>query len=355
MRVPTSTAPTVPVSTPEAVAAHAAEDHSWREVVSSELLQLAARWRKEDVDTLARMAKDTGNAMKGVWENLKEGVSQALRLPVLREKIPASTREDLANLAEGLAYGVGFAAAGVMAVAGVAKLRAGVKKGSRQRKLDGVVDLAAAATIAVSVAGLGPARAVLGPIAALLGVARGGYNATVGFRALEPRTEIQGVLDGTRSFGTFCSLLSGAAGPLGVVAAIAAPIAGAIQIGRGYHDLSTGLREGDNQKELSGLTDIGIAVGTTMALTGIGTIPGIALTVASTAAKVAYQFHKGSRQRLDRVLDRVEPVLGCAVAGVDRAAEPLVRRIDPLRRRVVDRIAKRLVPQKDVATPASEG
>lgn len=350
MRVPTAAAPRVTAPAP---GAH--DDHSWREVVSSELLQLAARWKKEDMDSLARMARDTGNAMKGVWENLKDGLNKALRLPVLKEKIPESTREDLVHLAEGLAYGVGFTAAGVMGLAGVAKLRAGHRRNDRQRKLDGVVDLAAAATIAVSVAGLGPARAVLGPLAALLGVARGGYNATVGYRAVEPRTEIQGVLDGTRSFGTFCSLMSGAAGPLGVVAALAAPLAGAIQIGRGYHDLSAGLREGDNKKELSGLTDIGIAVGTTMALTGIGTIPGIVLTVASTGAKVAYQFHKGSRTRLDRVLDRLEPALGRAVERVDRAAEPLTRRIDPLRRKVVDLIAKRVVPEKpEEPTPAGK-
>lgn len=315
-------------------------DRSWREVASGELLQLMSRWRKEDVDSVARTAKDAGNAMKGVWDNLKDVVGKALGFPALRDRISPDTREDIASLASATAYGVGYAAAGVMGLAGVAKIASGRKKKDRQRVLDGLVDLAAAATIGVSVAGLGPVRAVVGPVAAALGVARGGYNATVGYRTTDARGEIQGVLDGTRAFGTLCQLLAGLSGVLGVVGVVLAPVAGALQVGRGYHDLNTGLKEGSNRKEINGLADIGVAVGTTMALTGIGTIPGIALTVASTAARVAYQFHGGSRKRLDRVIDRIEPGLQKAVNGLNRAAAPLVKRVDPLRRKIVDRWAR---------------
>lgn len=330
---------------PDESKAREEDDHTWRETVSGELLQLMSRWRKEDIDTLARMAKDTGNALKGVWSNLKDGVTRALGLPVVQENIPEDTRETLARVAEGVAYGVGFTASGVMGLAGVAKLRTGARKHDRQRILDGIVDLAAAATIAVSVAGLGTTAAVLGPVAAALAVGRGGYNAVAGYKGHAPRVELQGILDGTRSFGTFCKLMGAVAGPIGVVAAVAAPIAGLLQAGRGYYDLREGLREGSNKKEINGLSDLGMAVGTTLALTGVGTIPGIALTVVSAGVKVAYQFHEGSRTRLDKVLDKVEPGLGKAVERLDRAARPLAQKLEPVRKKVVDRLADRILPK----------
>ncbi len=306
------------------------------------MLDLSTRWRKDDVDALAQAARDAGNSLKGVWSNLKGVVGKALGMSVVRENLSEDTRENLTRIAEVAAYGVGFTASGVMGLAAFAKLRSGLRKHDRSRVLDGMANLAAGASIAASVAGLGPARAVLAPLAAALGVARGGANAAGGFTAHETRQEIQGVLDGTRSFGTLCRLGAGLLGPLAVVAAVVAPVAGAIQAGRGFHDLRVGLRESCNKKELNGLADLGVALGTTLALTGVGTIPGIALTVACSTVKAAYQFHKGSRQRLDRILDRVEPGLRRGIRSVERATRPVARRIAPLRQRLAGGLAHAL-------------
>ncbi len=318
------------------------EDPSWRESVGAELLELYTRWHKDDVDTLAKAARDAGNSLKGVWSSLKGGVAKALGLSVVRENISEDTRQTLTRIAETTAYSVGYTAAGVMGLAAFTKLRSGLRRGDRARLLDGMANLAAGVSIAVSVAGLGPARAILAPLAAALGVASGGANAATGYASHQTRQEIQGVLDGTRSFGTLCRLGSAWLAPLGLVAAVVGPVAAGIQASRGLHDLRTGLREANNKKELNGLADLGVALGTTLALTGVGTIPGVVLTVACSAVKVAYQLHKGSRRRLDRVLDRLEPAMRRGLRRMERTARPLTRRLGPLHRRLAGGLARSL-------------
>ncbi len=333
------------------------EDHSWREAVGSELLELSTRWRKDDVDALAQAAREAGNSLKGAWSSIKSGVAGALGIEVVRETLSESTRETLTRVAETVAYGAGFTASGVMGLAGFVKLRSGLRRSDRARFMDGIANLAAGASIAASVAGLGPLRAVLAPLAAGLGIARGASNATAGYAAGERRKEIQGILDGTRSFGTLCSLGSAVLGPLSVVAAIVAPVAGAIQAGRGFHDLKVGLQKSDNKKEINGLADLGVAVGTTLALTGVGTIPGIALTVVCSTVKALYQFHKGSRQRIDRTLDKVEPRMRRGIEKLEKVTRPLTRRLAPVHRRVADKLARmisRPLPWKKAAQPPAE-
>ena len=335
----------------------AQEDHSWREAVGAELLELSTRWRKDDVDALAQAARDAGNSLKGAWSSIKSGVAGALGIEVVRENLSESTRETLTRVAETVAYGAGYTASGVMGLAGFVKLRSGLRRNDRARFMDGLANLAAGASIAASVAGLGPLRAVLAPLAAGFGVARGASNALAGYAKGERRKEIQGILDGTRSVGTLCSLGSAVLGPLAVVAAVVAPVAGAIQAGRGIHDLKVGLQKSDNKKELNGLADLGVAVGTTLALTGVGTIPGIALTVVCSTVKALYQFHKGSRKRIDRTLDKVEPRLQRGLEKLDRATRPLTRRLAPVHRKIADKLARlvsRPLPWKKGPKPPAE-
>jgi hypothetical protein len=109
------------------------------------------------------------------------------------------------------------------------------------------------------------------------------------------------------------------------VAGIAlAPVAGALQAGRGIHDLNIGLKNDDNKKQLKGLVDIATAVGTGLAFaSGAAVIPGVALAVAATAVKVAYELSPRARKKIDPILDRMEPKLEKVVEKADQLSKPV--------------------------------
>ena len=113
-------------------------------------------------------------------------------------------------------------------------------------------------------------------------------------------------------------------GALFNIAGIAlAPIAGALQAGRGMYDLNTGLKNDDNKKELKGLVDIATAVGTGLAFaSGAAIVPGVALAVAANVLKITYELSPKARKKIDPVLDRLEPKLAKMVERAEKISQP---------------------------------
>jgi hypothetical protein len=113
---------------------------------------------------------------------------------------------------------------------------------------------------------------------------------------------------------------------LGGVGIAFAPITGALQAGRGMHDVSTGLKNNDNKKELKGLVDIATAVGTALAFaSGPAVIPGIALAVAANLVKVGYQLSPKFRKKVDKVIDKHEPKLEKMVQKSEQLSAPIIK------------------------------
>lgn len=302
----------------------------WREVFSAELFEIGLKFRPEHLQTTIDAAKDLGGGLRDVWKDLKNKVSDVLDLPQLEQVVDPRTRERTTEVVLQVAQGLGYAAAGVQGLGGVYKLIRGSKTHNTGQKIDGLFDVTTSAAVATTIAGLGIVPLILGPVAATMGVVRGGYNAVAGFKEGDGRQEIQGVLDATRSASVGLRILGQSVAGFGVAGMILGPIAGAIQLARGYYDLSSGLAQESKPKQIQGLTDIATAVGLTAALTGVGTIPGIALVAVAMGTRVLYQFNDAFEAKADRVLERWTPGLERAVSNVDRVIEPLISKIRPL-------------------------
>jgi len=102
------------------------------------------------------------------------------------------------------------------------------------------------------------------------------------------------------------------------------------------YDVSLGLRNDDNRKQLDGLVDMATAVGTGLAFaSGAAVVPGMALAVAANLVKIAYQISPRARARIDPLIDKAEPKLTRMVAKVERFSAPLRQRWQSLMSRLV--------------------
>lgn len=294
----------------------------WRDDVRDYILH----FDHERIDDLSRLFKDFGGVLKDGWKFVRDVPKKILNHPIVADKVDQDDRDFWSDLGGQVGLIAGFTAAGGHALAGGVKLVSAVKRGHWGRGLDGLVDIASGTTLALAVAGLAGAKAIAAPIAATINMVRGGYNTAVGFRRGDKRKQLQGALDVTRSVSSFGRLLRHSSVALGVVGIAFAPIAGALQAGRGLHDVSTGLKNGDNKKEIKGLVDIATAVGTALAFaSGPAVIPGIALAVAANIVKVGYQLSPRVRKKVDKVLDKHEPKLQKLVDKTDRASAPIAK------------------------------
>lgn len=289
------------------------EDGFWSEL-GDDVREWLVQMDQEKLEDLGRIVKSAGSGLKGAWKQVSDIPKKLLNLPIVKDHVDEDDAERWVGVARTLGTTVGYTAAGGHAVAGAVKFLQGKKRGDKGRLIDGMVDAATAVVIAASVGGLGLARAIAAPIGASLNSIKGGYNAFRGFKEHDQRKQLQGVLDATRSAGTVGRLFSAHSVALKVAGVGLAPIAGALQAGRGMHDLAIGLRNDDNKKELKGLVDIATAVGTAMAFaSGVAIIPGVALAVAANLAKVAYQLSPRVRGKMDGWIDKAEPKLEKAV------------------------------------------
>lgn len=302
----------------------------WRELFSGELFEIGLKLRPEHLQDTISAAKNLGTGLRDVWNGLREKVGELLELPQVEQVLDPATRERTAEVVVAIACGLGYSAAGVQGLGGAYKLASGFRKGSTSQKLDGLTDLTTAAAVATTIAGLGVVPLVMGPVAAVMGIARGGYNAVSGFKTGDARQEIQGLLDTTRSASVGLRLLGQQVGGLATAGMLLGPVACAIQLCRGYYDLSSGLAQNRKPKQVQGLSDIATAVGLTATLTGIGTIPGIALMSAAMGARVLYQFNDRFEAWADQKLDGWGPNLSRATETVERWAEPVLQTVRPL-------------------------
>lgn len=293
---------------------------------------------QEKLEDAGQVIKSVGSGLKGAWKQIKEIPAKLFDLDLVADKVDEDKREQLVQWGEILGVTAGFIASGGHALGGALKLASGHQQKDTSRKLDGIMDMATAATLAATVAGFGGARAVLAPLAATFNVFRGGYNAGHGYKTHDGRKQLQGALDAVRSAGSVGRLLKNQAGLFKVAGIALAPVAGAIQAGRGLHDVATGLRNDDNKKELKGLVDIVTAVGTAMAFaSGVAVIPGVALAVAANLTKVAYQLSPRARAKIDPWLDKMEPRLADLV---DRAGS-LTAPVRKAWKRLLGRLVKK--------------
>ncbi len=302
----------------------------WHDLTSGEMLQASLHLTPDKIHSAIDTTKDVGRSLGHSWDDIKSQADKILHLSAIKNLIPAETRQKILDGALTAAAGVGYAAAGVQAFAGVAKLTKGVKEHNGLKRLEGALDLATAGAIITTIGGLGIAPLILAPLAAGLGVIRGGAHAVAGYKEGDAHHETQGWMDATRSIAVLGSVLGRHSAVAATVGAIFGPIAGAIQITRGFIDLRDGLAQKSNAKEIQGLCDIGAATGLTMAATGLGVIPGIALTALSVGTRVLYQVSDKFEARVNRKLDQLEPKLQTAVDWVGRVTDPVVEKIRPL-------------------------
>lgn len=318
------------LATARASAPKPKDQNWWHDLTSGEMLQASLHLTPDKIRSAVDTTKDVGRSLGHSWEDIKEQADKILHLSAIKNLVPAETRQKILDGALTVAAGVGYAAAGVQTFAGVVKLTKGVEERNGLKRLEGVLDIATGAAIATTIGGLGIAPLILAPLAAGLGVLRGGAHAVAGYKEGSARHETQGWMDATRSAAVMGSLLGRYSAVAATAGAILGPIAGAIQITRGFIDLRDGLAEKSNTKEIQGLCDIGAAVGLTMAATGLGVIPGIALTAVSVGARVLYQVSDKFEAKVDRKLDRLEPKLQKAVNFVSKVTDPIVDKVRPV-------------------------
>ena len=310
------------------------EEGFWREL-GHDAREYFVELDQESVEDIGNFVKSAGGALKSSWTKIRD----IPELPIVEDVVGDKDKEKWSDLALTLGQTVGYTAAAGHGLSGAVKFIQGHKRGDKGRLIDGLVDAATATVIAASVAGLGLARAVAAPIAASLNVFKGGYNAKRGFKEHDGRKQLQGALDATRSLGSFGRMLGSHAFALRAVGVIFAPIAGALQVGRGFHDVANGLRNDDNKKQVKGLADVASALGTTLAFaSGAAVIPGIALAVAANLVKVGYQLSPKFRGKVDKFIDKAEPRLQRVTDRIESLSKPIRKKWRKLMGRLVKNV-----------------
>lgn len=296
----------------------------WNQLTSGELFQASLHLSPEKLQQGLNASRDLGKSLSGAWKDLRDNLRKVFDLPLLDEAVSEEQRERISRITLGAAAGLGYGAATIQGLAGLAKIRKGRAENDGSKKLEGYLDVATAGAIASYIAGSAVLPVVLGPIAAGLGLARGGIHAVAGWRAGDTRREVQGALDATRSTAILGTIVGNRVPWMATTAAIFAPIAGVIQASRGFIDLRDGLRQAEPDKRMQGLSDIGAATGLVLAASGIGTLPGVLLTGVSVGARILYQVNERFQNWSDRKLDGVSPALEKVVAGVETVWNPVL-------------------------------
>lgn len=292
---------------------------------AGQLLEKTFRLKPESIENTVDGARDLGKNLAMSWHNLDARLGKWIAHPVV-DKLNPLGQDKTSEALLSVATGVGFGVVAIEGLAGAAKLVHGVRHKSKSHLLEGFLDVTAGAAIASTLMGVGGWPLILGPIAAGLGVARGGVQAVKGYQAADPGKEVQGFLDSARSATVMCSLLSYNFPVAGTVGAFIGPLATAVQACRGYVLLRTGLEKADKNLQIDGLADIGTATGLTLAFSGLA-VPGIAVTVASAAAKLLYKVLPPAEWAGNKILDWAEKPLGAAVKVVELSIEPVFQKV----------------------------
>lgn len=299
----------------------------WDELFSGELNEIGVYFNPEYIDTTIEGAHSLGEGLRKTWTDLKDKVNDVFEIDGDKSTFSDEFRKKATDVTVQVAKGLGYTAAGVQGLGGLYKLAKGIKEKDTGQKISGIFDLSTSAAVATTIAGMAIGPLVLGPVAATMGIVRGGFNAVKGFLEGNGRKEIQGGLDATRSASVGFKLAGSQAAWLGATGTVLGAAAGVIQASRGFYDLSAGLENKAKDKQWKGLTDIASAAGLTLALTGVGTIPGIAITALAMGSRFLYQFSDKYEARANRRLDQWEPALQKAVNVVNTVADPIIKTV----------------------------
>lgn len=280
-------------------------------------------------------ARLIGGQLRSRWSSLPTHVDSAVG--AVSGELESESSVEVAGSVLGVAAALGYTASGLQAISGSYKLYTGVKSKSLARQVDGVFDLATSAAVATTVAGLAVGPWVLAPLSVSLGVVRGVYNSVRGYARGDARQEIQGALDATRSASVGLRMAGYFSPALTVAGKVLGPIGGALQLGRGLYDVGAGIEKQDLSKQAKGFADIATAVGLTMALTGVATLPGVALAAAGLGSSVGYSAIAPFRGVVNKGLKRVQRPLQKFAEVVQRYTRPLAKRILPVWEKVVRR------------------
>lgn len=314
------------ISTPPAAVRPLPKPDSPPPVTAEDVFDVTSRVTISDIMSSGR---GVGNVFKSLGKHVEKVVSKILDLPPVDDQVSPGQESAIERGAEITADSLGYAAAGLQGIGGIYKLLSHPEKRDATRVIDGTYDVVRSVASAAAVADLG-AYSVLSPLATGFGGFRGVHRFVTGRRKDDERMQVDGLLQGTRSASTLLHVLGGNVAPLETASKVLVPVAGALQVGRGYHDLSSGLKAESNKKELWGLTDIAKGVGWTLACSGLAPLPGVALTIAADASRIAYQVSPRARKRIDRRLDKMEPFLKKVVGQADKVAQPLGRRLQSI-------------------------
>jgi hypothetical protein len=263
----------------------------------------------EVIDSSSVSVRGVGRNIELVWKDLAHDVHEVCDLPVLRQLNTAQTQE-LFSTVRDVAKGVGLAASGVSLAAGVYKL---VHPGDLEQKLDGCLDLAVSGAVATTLLNCSLAPLVLAPIAATLGIMRAVASAMPGHKGGADHVA-RGVLAGTRAVAISCAREGEATSVLSTVGAVVGNAASAVQMVWGGMQVVHGAKTHNLNTEVAGFCDLGLSVGTMLAATGVGTIPGLALVAVSGAASAVYAVSKGFHAWTDRHLEGQQEHLQSIIA-----------------------------------------
>lgn len=303
------------------------DQNFWRETFSSELQEIGVHLSPTALKSTVDGANIVGSQLRKAWTDIPDGVDVAL------DKVPTEFSTKAKVVSKTLiqvAKGLGYTAAGLQGVSGAYKLITGIQSDSLARKIDGVFDLTAAAAVATTVAGAAIGPWVLAPLSVATGVVRGAYNGIRGYVRGNGRQEIQGALDATRSASVGLRMAGYFSPGLNLAGKILGPVGGALQLGRGLYDFSKGLEVRDLSKQVRGLADMTTAVGLTLALTGVATLPGIAVAAVGLGTTVSYPLVKPFKVTVNKVLGCAQRPLRKAQSVLGKVTKPLAKVVRPI-------------------------
>jgi hypothetical protein len=293
----------------------------WHEVGLGSLLVDKLHLTPERINSTVESARDLGKTVAVAWPNLRSQVEKVMGHPLLDGKFP-----QVSGHVEGaVMYGagaLGYGVAGIEGLAGAARLISGIRHGSKARILEGALDLTSGAAIAATIFGAGSLPLVLGPVAGGLGVARSAVRMAKAYQQAKPAEEVQAAMDGTRSAAVMATLIGYSYPGAKVFAQILGPVAAVVQGSRGYVSLSQGLKKDDKARQVAGLADLGTAVGLTLTFNGL-MVPGMAVTVASSAVHLAYQVLPSFEKATNATLGFFNVPMKVGMAAVDAVIDPI--------------------------------
>jgi len=310
-----------PDKPPEKPAPEHQQEGWWHEVGLGGLLQDKLHLTPERINSTVESARDLGKTVAISWPNLRTQVEKVMGHPLLDGRFPRAG-EHIEGTVMYSAGALGYGMAGIEGLAGAARIISGVRHGNKSRILEGALDLTSGAAIAATIAGAGSIPLILGPIAGGLGIARSAVRVVKAYQQARPAEEVQAFMDGTRSAAVMATLIGYSHPGAKIFAQILGPAAAVMQGSRGYVSLSQGLKKNDKARQVSGLADLGTAVGLMLTFNGL-MVPGVTVAVASSAAQLAYKIFPRFERATNATLGFFNVPMKVGVAAVDAVVDPI--------------------------------